>query len=70
MKHRKRVVTVLRIRCPLDLGVMRTLEIDWQSFKHVRVNLPTVAYVNWTEPIQTTTILHRQVGLKILYLPG
>ena len=27
-----------------------TLEVDRQSFKHVRVHLPMVAYVNWTLP--------------------
>ena len=50
IKHRKRAVNLFGIESLLNLGVITTLEVDWQSFKHVRVNLPMVAYVNWTIP--------------------
>ena len=52
----KRVVTVLEIPCSFASEVIRPSEVDWQSFKHVRVYFPIVHYIKY---INATTILHK-----------
>ncbi len=41
--------------CACTPEVISPSEVNWQSFKHVRVYLPIVPYTNY---INTTTILH------------
>ena len=52
----ERVVTVRGILCSFRPAVIRSLEVDWQSFKHVRVYLSIVPFIKY---INTTTILHK-----------
>ena len=52
----KRVVTVLGIQCNYAPEVIRPSEVDWQSFKHVRVYLPIVPYIKY---INTTIISNK-----------
>ena len=53
---KKRGVRVLGIYCTYASKVIRPSEVDWQSFKYVRVYLPIVPYIKY---INTTTILHK-----------
>ena len=47
---------VLGFLCRSHHHVMISLEVDWQSFKHVRVYLPLVPYIKY---INNTTIIHK-----------
>ena len=52
----KRIVTELGIQYTWAPEVIRPSEVNWQSFKYVRVYLPIVPYIKY---INTTTIIHK-----------
>ena len=54
-KHKKMLVIVLGFWCRSHLHATTSLEVDLQSFKHVRVYLPLVPYIKYIN----TTISHK-----------